>query len=70
MVLTTTRCRTQAESADRLTGDAWPNPQEAATRQATGGQQNIRLGMSSAAAATAATGAPIGGNARSVPDEG
>jgi hypothetical protein len=24
--LTTSRCRTQAESADRLSGDAWPNP--------------------------------------------
>jgi hypothetical protein len=44
--LTNSRCRAQAESAGQLTGDAWPNPHEAASRQATGGKQNIRLGMS------------------------
>jgi hypothetical protein len=61
-VLTTSRCRTQAESAGRLTGDAWPNPEEAPSRQATGTKQNIRLGMSSPAAGAAATGALIGGS--------
>ena len=58
--LTNSRCRTQAESADRLTGDARPNPQEAASRQTTGGKQSIRIGMSSVAAGAAAAGAPIG----------
>jgi hypothetical protein len=58
----------QAEPAGQLTDDERPNPQQAASRQATRGKQNIRLGMSPAAAGAVATGAPIGGYLKSYAD--